>query len=168
MDGQVNMETSYEEIGPDLLGKALTTLRNDMGELMIKTKSLIEESVNEFATSKYGCMIPLILQYSKCLESVRVTSRRGLEEMCKTFRRDETVHLEFETLLDQEQEWNAMLDDVENAINPDDTSQYNLKEGEEAPLDIELLNARTNQEVKLKDYIDGEHYLVVVLLRHFA
>ncbi|KAK6180781.1 hypothetical protein SNE40_008769 [Patella caerulea] len=146
--------------------KQLKQIVETEGSILQDVRQCLKVSLDGFVNKDISKLFKLAVVYSQCFKSLGITSKDDLENIIrKNFRHNDIPDV-VEELHDHEREWDDMLKDVDKQFMKD--GDYVVKEDEVGPVDVPLVNARTGESVRFKDYLDSSSSLILVLLRHFA
>lgn len=149
------------------LVKSLTELKDCEESLLSYSRNVVRDDggLDEFIESKVGKLFGLAVTYRKVLERHEVKTKQEFEKLLqRNFR-----HTEIQDLVDEvhtlEKDWDLFLQGIDKNLDVDTGHVGKLEE--DGPLDVEVVNAKTNDKVVLRNYLQDTH-LILVLLRHFA
>lgn len=118
-------------------------------------------------------LIPVLHAYSELFKGFEVTSRAALNELVKVEGgRDQELGEEIETLWEAEDEYDAVLLEIDGIVMGSQSSgNASVSSGSPAPLSQCLTEVSTRRTLTLQDLLEASPEAEVfhlVLLRHFA
>ena len=113
---------------------------------------------------------PAIPALAELMAVAGVDSWAGLERAVAAQYRDPTIREAHEQLLQAEQDWTALLAQLDLQIGAGAGAGVGLGLGDTLDLSTELWDARTEEPLSLDSLLAGQHYdtLHLVLLRFFG
>ncbi|XP_051880510.1 selenoprotein L [Pristis pectinata] len=161
------MEERVPAPGEEQLLRALGELSQAGRRILVAAR---EESsadmVQEFVSQKIGCLAGLIPLYANFFNNLCLRKRSDAEDLFKKFYHSASVRDQVEDLLEFEVEWNNFLGDIDSQMKAN-SFQAQLRLGAQVPGCLVFTDVRSEREVQLKEFLQGQK-LLLVLLRHFA
>lgn len=147
--------------------KSLSEIKDCEESLLSYSRNCVrgDGGLDEFIDSKIGKLFGLAFTYRKVLERHEVKTKQEFEKLLqRNFR-----HIEIQDLFDEvhtlERDWDLFLQGIDKNFDVD--TGHVGKINEDGPLEIEVVNAKTNDKEILHSYLQDTH-LILILLRHFA
>lgn len=150
--------------------KALDDISDKMINQIKSAEREFEADMAGFVEKKLGSFLgPGIGMYTQLFVALGVESRKQLDEEVKSLYKHSSVCDAYESLLEAEHTWDTFLKKVDQALLSDKSVKM-IKEGDQVPNDISLVNARTGADCRVSDlWSEGPGQFVhLILLRHFA
>lgn len=137
-------------------------------EILNYTKSVLDEEngMMEFVDKKISRLFRLAFVYNNVFQRHSVKTKDEFEQLFKTYFRHSEVRELHDEVFENEEEWDSILKDVDDRLSAN-TNQA-LGNGDRAPLETKLIDARTGQTTCLSQYLQSGKHLILILLRHFA
>lgn len=154
---------SAEEVGPTKLSDAFETLKSTLQDSTKKNKQNVGNDVTRLLGVTGGA---LIKKYAAVYKSVNVHSKSAFDALFQKYFRHQHVQEHFDELQELEDEWNKSLEIFDYRQGGSTVDE--AKVGSTGPLDVTVVDARTEEAVTLSSYLDGTNSILLVLLRHFA
>ncbi|XP_069741182.1 selenoprotein L isoform X2 [Narcine bancroftii] len=143
------MEEAVPAAGQELL-RALEELSQGGQEILASARAESSgELFKSFISQKIGRLAGLIQLYANF------------------FNNFSSVREQVEDLMEFELEWNNFLGDVDGQMKTS-TICAELSLGSQVPGCLVFTDVRNGREVQLREFLEGQEKLLLVLLRHFA
>ena len=144
---------------------AITTLYEGLDQSLKITQDKIKSSSDvENSIKALGRAIGL---YTECFKKLDVKFRVELEALFQKYFRYSDIQDGVEDLLDVENSWNKFLKDMDDEAAAEQVGDF-LKEGDPAPADLEFIDARSGDKVKLGQLMEHKQPILLICLRHYA
>lgn len=164
--------------------------------LLTYARDAVSGSVKTFVDEKIGKLFGLASVYKQAFERLQVQNKNEMDRKIRMCFRLPEIRESCDDWHELEHEWDTLLQDVDRGL--DDLASQPLTQGQNIPMDLPLIDARTGENVSLQNFIksgtnkskqsDAESSavdppsaspstsregaqvptLVLVLLRHFA
>ncbi|XP_069741181.1 selenoprotein L isoform X1 [Narcine bancroftii] len=161
------MEEAVPAAGQELL-RALEELSQGGQEILASARAESSgELFKSFISQKIGRLAGLIQLYANFFNNLHLKKRSDAEDLFKKFYHFSSVREQVEDLMEFELEWNNFLGDVDGQMKTS-TICAELSLGSQVPGCLVFTDVRNGREVQLREFLEGQEKLLLVLLRHFA
>ncbi|XP_071834716.1 uncharacterized protein [Apostichopus japonicus] len=160
---QVDGASASTDVDKAQLLDSFQTLKSTLQDGSQRNKEEKEKDFNDLIGSTGG---PLIRAYATVFRDLKVGTRSAYESLFEKFSRDPDVRDCFDELLELEDEWDESLLNCDQRMVRNPSAVTEPKVGSRAPVDVILVDGRTEKQTTLSDFLTGENSILLVLLRH--
>lgn len=159
--------------------QAVRTLATGLNSMVQDGRQAFESSgrdINDFVISHgpdelHGLMgIYPVSLYVDCLRTVGVNTRKELESLWASFYSDMTVRECVEELLVAEDSWISFVAELDQQMKDyeEKTALTTVNLGDCIPLDITLIETKSNETLSLKSCVERSPFTLFILRKHYV
>ncbi|XP_071834718.1 uncharacterized protein [Apostichopus japonicus] len=158
---QVDGASASTDVDKAQLLDSFQTLKSTLQDGSQRNREDKEMDFNDLLGSTGG---PLIRAYATAFRDLKVGTRSAFESLFEKFFHDPDVRDCFDELLELEDEWDESLLKCDQRMVKSTVTE--AKVGSRGPVDVTLVDGRTEKQTTLSDFLTGENSILLVLLRH--
>lgn len=148
-----NMESDSDLEKADVL-LSIRDISQSEESLLAFAKGAIKDSVENFVDHKIGKMFGVAAVYKQAFERLQIWTKDEMDRKIRSHFRHPGVREAYDDWHESEQEWDKLLKDVD--LHLDGQRSQPLTQGQMAPLDIPLVDARSGETTSLQDLLNPD------------